>query len=130
MITNSLIVPFYNEESKVVLSLNKLLEFIKQQQRGWEILIVNDGSNDRTLDLLKNFSSNFFEIISYPTNKGKGYAIKTAISSASGKYTGFTDGDIPYSFEDVKNAFDVIKGCDIVIGSRKLAQKGHVKTTP
>ena len=80
----SLIIPAYNEEKNILKTLKKLKFFLKNEKDKWEILIINDGSTDNTLDMLKNYKSKFFKIISYKKNKGKGFAVKKGVKQAAG----------------------------------------------
>ncbi len=124
----SLIIPIYNEERIIKRTLETLREFLKKQKEEWEVILVNDGSTDKTLEILENFKPRFFKIISYPKNRGKGYAIKKGILEANGNFIGFIDADLAYSFENLKQAFKELKNANIVIGSRSLAKINNVRT--
>ncbi len=72
----SLIIPVYNEEKIIKSTLEKLHAFVKKEKDDLEILIINDGSTDNTLEIIEDFKPKFFKIISCKKNKGKGFSIK------------------------------------------------------
>lgn len=121
----TIILPVYNEENILKETLKELEKFIKNK-KNWEVIFVDDGSKDRSLEILENYKPKFFKIISYSKNKGKGYAIKQGILEAKGEYIGFTDSDLAYSFENLERALRHLDDFDIVIGSRKLVE-GYLK---
>ncbi|MCX6737361.1 MAG: glycosyltransferase [Candidatus Parcubacteria bacterium] len=65
-----------------------------------EIILVNDGSNDKTADILGAYSSST-KVISYPHNMGKGYAIKMGVQAATKDYVVFCDADLPFGIEGI-----------------------------
>lgn len=121
----SLIIPTYNEEKNILKTLKKLRLLLKNEKDKWEILIINDGSTDNTLEILKNYKPKFFKIISYKKNKGKGFAVKKGVKEATGDYICFIDSDLAYSFDNLKNLLSYLKDFGIVIGSRNLETDNH-----
>lgn len=121
----SLIIPVYNEERVLKKTLERLHFIVNNEKNSWEIIFVNDGSTDKTLDILKSFKYKFFKIVSYPANQGKGFALKKGIEIASGEKIGFIDSDLAYSFDNLKQAFSKLDNYDIVIGSRPLVEKNE-----
>ena len=91
----SLLIPVYNEERTVPLLINKLKKLDDQI----EIIIINDGSNDKTNSLLIN--NNNFIIIHNDTNKGKGHAIKKGIARALNQNIIIMDGDLEVEVDDI-----------------------------
>jgi glycosyltransferase involved in cell wall biosynthesis len=116
----SIIVPVYNE-TKRVHNLDKILRYLGKLEEPWEIIVVNDGSRDDTYQKLKLFKrrSNF-KLISYATNRGKGFAVKTGILAASGKFRLFCDIDLSTPIEEMPKFRTHFAAADVVIGSRKL----------
>ena len=121
----SLIIPIYNEEDMIQKTINELKSFVKNEKDNWEILLINDGSTDKTLDILIKNKIKNFKIISYPLNKGKGFAIKKGVSEATGDYICFIDSDLAYSFDNLKNLLTKLNFFEIVIGSRDLEIDNH-----
>jgi glycosyltransferase involved in cell wall biosynthesis len=121
----SLIIPVYNEEKIISKTLKKLKIFIESDDDDWEIILVNDGSSDKSLEILNSFKSDSIHILHYKKNKGKGFAIKKGVEKASGDYIGFIDSDLAYSFEDLRNLLSKLKFFEIVIGSRSIDTDNH-----
>lgn len=115
----SVIVPLYNEESRLA-NLSKIFIFFKKKNFNYELILINDGSRDKTLNKLNELSKNFkFKLISYQENRGKGYAVKMGMMQARGKYRLFTDIDLSTPIEAFNKFLPILPRYDIVIGSRK-----------
>ncbi|MCX7910622.1 MAG: glycosyltransferase family 2 protein [Endomicrobia bacterium] len=117
----SIIVPVYNEEKTIL----DIIEKIKKVDLGVEkeIIIVDDGSTDNTLEILKKIKLNSgFKIIFHHTNKGKGAAIRTGIKESSGDIIAIQDADLEYNPKELKNLISQIiaKKSLVVYGSRFL----------
>jgi glycosyltransferase involved in cell wall biosynthesis len=113
----SFIVPAYNEADSVTETLNRLRETLQKTDKPFEIILVNDGSDDETLMKAKKFDD--VMIINHPINIGYGNAIKSGIKAARYDWIGITDADGTYPIEDLP-AFisEMEKGFDMVVGSR------------
>lgn len=117
----SVVIPVYNEQSRLD-KLNHVISFLKQQKFSSELIIVNDGSTDATLQKLSKYKSTFpLKIISYTKNRGKGFAIKTGMLASSGNYCLFTDIDLSTPLTELKKFLPFIEKFDVVIGSRKMS---------
>lgn len=117
--TISLIIPVFNEEGRIH-NLDVLWDFIKNKKYIRELIIVNDGSTDKSLSLLKTFQKKSRCILlSYRKNKGKGYAVKKGILAAKGSYVVFMDVDLstpPKMISELKRA---LNNSDVIVGTRK-----------
>lgn len=118
----SIIIPVFNEENTII----KILEEINNQvleDFSLEIIVVDDCSQDSTVDLLKENSSLYTKLIILDTNLGKGGAVKQGVLKSTGEYILFQDADLEYSPRDYKKIFDVIKrfNAEVIIGSRFLS---------
>jgi glycosyltransferase involved in cell wall biosynthesis len=117
----TVIIPAYNEELSIKSFLPEVIGFCKQNN--FELIIVDDGSKDKTLELLKELSNSvdFVKIIHHKVNKGYGGAIKSGIKSATTKYLVTIDADGQHYLEDILTLIDKMKesDADMVIGSRK-----------
>jgi len=118
----SIIIPVFNEEKTIY----QLLKKVSSVDFGvdTEIIIINDGSTDKTLEKIlkaKKFLKNI-KVISYSENKGKGYAIRTAIKNLDGDIIVIQDGDLEYNPEDLKKLIKPILNDDykVVYGSRVI----------
>lgn len=120
----SVIVPCYNEEARFQKGFNHYYNWLMEQKYGWELIFVNDGSGDKTLELMKKAAKRkpAVKIISHSPNRGKGYAIVQGVKAAKGKYILFTDVDHSVSIETIDTFFKYFeKGFPVVIGSRRVA---------
>lgn len=111
----SIIVPFYNEELRMRPFLGALSKY---NSHSWEFIFVNDGSKDQTLKILKEYYFYNKKIISYRNNKGKGYAVKSGVIAAKGKYIIFIDADGSINPSQINKMLNYLKKYDIVAGTR------------
>jgi glycosyltransferase involved in cell wall biosynthesis len=129
----SIIIPAYNEEKRLPRALIPTIDFLKKKSFTSEIIIVSDGSKDRTKEVAESFKNSFqnLSVIEYHPNRGKGYAVKTGMLNARGKYRLFIDADyaVPIEFVD-KFLLLIATDFDIVIGSRAVKQAYVEKHQP
>lgn len=119
----SVVVPCYNEQERFKSGLSHYYGYLKKQNYDWEIVFVNDGSTDSTLDLIKEACSKNKNIrfVSYSQNHGKGYAIVQGMRNSMGKYVLFTDLDHSVDIKTIDNFFKFFEqGYKVVIGSRRI----------
>jgi dolichyl-phosphate beta-glucosyltransferase len=118
----SVVIPAFNEEKRLPQTLMAVMDFLKRQPYASEIIVSDDGSQDRTValakELLKTFPS---QILVTPQNRGKGNAVRQGMLAATGAYVLFTDADLSTPIEEVSRFLvHLEKNQDIVIGSRAL----------
>jgi len=116
----SVVVPVYNREEKVVDCLSKLKEILDSTILTYELIVVDDGSTDGTLEALKKIK-NFFpqlKIISYQNNKGKGGAVKKGVLETSGDVVMFLDGDLDINSDCIIKYINELDDYDLVIASK------------
>ena len=115
----SVIIPVYNEEKTIIITLKRLQE-TRDERVEYEIIVINDGSGDATLELLKSNASLYQHLIDSKENLGKGNAVKKGLEFSTGEYVIFQDGDLEYDPADFSKFIDVIEKfeADAVIGSR------------
>ena len=114
----TVIMPFFNEENTLEIAVTNLVK----EDFASEIILVNDGSNDKSYEIASRLQNKhkFIKLIESKENKGKGHALKLGINVASKKFIGVLDADLEYSPNDLKNLFQEIdiNNLDIVCGSR------------
>ncbi len=117
----SIFFPFWNEEKNVKYVVENAIEVAGRIADVWEIIIVDDGSSDKTYQIGQEMASRNknVSVISHKPNRGYGAALKEGFSNAKYKYVVFTDGDRQFDFSEVTTLIDAIGSCDIVIGFRK-----------
>ncbi len=131
----SVIIPAYNEESRLEKTLQEIHAYLKLQPYLYEIIVVNDGSKDRTAEVVNELVRDpdsviqNLRLIDNKNNHGKGYAVRQGMLEASGEYRLFTDADNSVSIDQIEKIWPVLKqGCEVVIGSRTI--KGSVIDPP
>jgi dolichyl-phosphate beta-glucosyltransferase len=121
----SVVVPAYNEEERLPRSLQRLREYYDSQSYTYEVLIVSDGSSDRTAEIAQEFalSAPGFRVIQYETNRGKGYAVRLGILEAQGDLVLFCDADLATPQEETEKLWAHMRdGAEVAIGSRPLKE--------
>tara|TARA_B100000963_G_C22425797_1_gene579810 strand:- start:19 stop:726 length:708 start_codon:yes stop_codon:yes gene_type:complete len=120
----SIIIPVYNEKKTINKILNKIH---KLKEINKEIIVVDDGSNDGTREVLKKNKNKINKLIYHKKNKGKGAAIKTAQKIVSGNVVIIQDADLEYDPIDYKKLLKFIyKGYKVVYGSRVLGKNRYL----
>jgi dolichyl-phosphate beta-glucosyltransferase len=117
----SIIIPAYNESTRLGTTLKKIISFAEEQHWNAEIIIVDDGSYDNTRDLVQSAKEENPEVklIENPGNQGKGYSVRNGMLHGAGKILLFSDADLSSPIEEAEKLFTAIKnGADIAIGSR------------
>ena len=122
----SIIIPVYNEEK----TLRKLLLKVNKIKLNKEIIIVNDGSTDKSRLILKENFKLYDRLIDYRENRGKGYACRIGIKHASGDLTIIQDADLEYNPNNYFNLirkFEQNSSIEVVYGSRVLSGGKNIK---
>ena len=123
----SVVIPAYNEETNIRLGvLDKVSHYLDAQSYTWEVIVVNDGSSDKTGVLVQEFirTNKGFRYIDNP-HQGKAATVITGVLAARGAYVLFSDLDQATPLKEIEKLlpwFD--KGYDVVIGSRKDRREG------
>lgn len=122
----SIVVPAYEEEERLGESIRKILSYVGDKGIAAELIVVDDGSRDRTADVAKQVCSEFenleTKVIRYELNRGKGFAVKTGLLAASADIALFSDADLSTPIEELHKLIDPIAAgeCDVAFGSRAL----------
>lgn len=117
----SIVIPAYNERSRIGGTLEQVLDHLKEQKWAAEIVVVNDGSRDDTAKLVGEFAEEHPQVrlIENPGNQGKGYAVRNGMLNARGQVLLFTDADLSSPISEATKLFAALdKGADVAIGSR------------
>jgi len=127
----SVIIPAYNEEKRLPKTLKEIDEYLKKQSFESEIVVISDGSTDRTCEIVETLKSEIknLGLICEKINRGKGYGVKIGMLNAKGKFRLFTDADNSTPISEIEKFWpEFEKGADIVIASRDL--KGAILDPP
>ncbi len=121
----SFILPAYNEEARLPASLDRVIAFLAAQPFSSEIVISDDGSRDRTPDIVRERigadppENLVIRFVQHERNLGKGAAIRTGMLAASGRYAFFMDADLATPPEESLKLLELLKaGEPVAIGSR------------
>ena len=121
----SIIIPVYNQQhniSTVAITVQMIIDTLSTD---YEIIIVNDGSTDRTLEVieeLRNENYDKIKVVSYPKNRGKGYAVRSGIALSTGSIVMYLDGDMGVNPDKLRDYLAELAHFDLVIASKKHPQ--------
>ncbi len=116
----SIVIPTFNEEKRISLTLRMIREYFSNKNFQYEVVVVDDGSTDNTVDIVERNSQLFenFVLIENIKNMGKGYSVKKGMVEASGELKLFMDADSSVEIKTLDSFVKHIKsGADIIIGS-------------
>jgi glycosyltransferase involved in cell wall biosynthesis len=119
----SVIIPAYNEEKRLPATLDNAMEYLSAQSYGAEIVVVDDGSTDGTVQVIRHLqaSNDQIRLVTQPKNRGKGAAVRLGMMEASGDYRIFMDADNSTTLDQIGSFWPWIEqGYDVVIGSRGI----------
>lgn len=115
----SLIIPVYNNLKLALANKEKLTNYLSLNFKSYEVIFIDDGSN-QSQNLNGNLDDNCVSVLSNKKNQGKGYSVKKGMLAARGNYCIFTDVDLPYSLDFIKESINIFKKNKInaVMGDR------------
>ena len=125
----SVIVGCYNAALHLEKRLRELVTFLDGTGREYEVLIVEDGSLDDSLPILRRLEATFptINVLRNPRNMGKGFSIRNGILNSRGKYIIFTDIDMAYSKRNILAVLERLEAGDpLVVGNRRLPESVYV----
>ena len=120
----TVVLPAYNEAERLPKYLPTVVEFCEQLEGGAELLVVDDGSSDGTVEYVNEVSQghSMLRLVVHERNQGKGAAVRTGVMEARGQYVLFADADGATPIKEVWKLLAAARnGADVVIGSRKAA---------
>lgn len=125
----SIVIPAYNEQTRIGSSLNRVLSFARDYPGGAEVIVVDDGSTDGTAGLVEALAVQsgsagpMLRLIRHPGNRGKGAGVRTGFEQAQGDIVLFSDADLSTPIEEARRLVEPILAgeCEVAIGSRALA---------
>ncbi len=115
----SVIIPAYNEEENIKPLVEMFDEVIRKEGRDWEVVLVNDGSTDRTLDRSREMSEKYhwLRVVGYSRNRGLTAALNTGFEASRGSILVFYPADLQYHAQDIpKMLARIHRGADLVAG--------------
>ncbi|MDD5627169.1 MAG: glycosyltransferase family 2 protein [Patescibacteria group bacterium] len=121
----SVIIPAYNEEKRIAATLRDIYDYLKKQSFESEILLLDDGSRDKTVEVARSLDIPNLKVIDNSENHGKGYVVRQGMLEARGSYRLFTDADNSTKISELEKFWPYFQnGFDVVIGSIEI--KGSI----
>jgi dolichyl-phosphate beta-glucosyltransferase len=121
------VIPAFNEESRLDSSLKRIVAFFRDRGIEFEVIVIDDGSEDRTDTVAREAGrslglSNRIRVLRNSHNRGKGYSVRRGMLETVAEYALLTDADLSTPIEDFNKLEDEIyaRGCDIALGSRDV----------
>ena len=121
----SIIIPAYNEEGRLPRTLECVRGYLRGEQAGAEVIVVDDGSSDGTAELVERMRAEMPELrlISNGQNRGKGYSVRHGMLEARGRVALFTDADMSAPIEEAGKLLEALEAADVAIGSRAVDRR-------
>ena len=120
----SIIIPAYNEEALIVSTLDRLKVYLSARSEGYEIIVVDDGSRDKTAVCIRDWKKiNPIDLHLFVNaqNRGKGFSIQRGVRESRGRFIIFIDADLPYELDAIDHFLNALQnGYDLAVGSRVL----------
>lgn len=127
----SVFLPAYNEEGNIKKVILKTKAVLQKVASKWELIIVNDGSKDKTLEIVQGLAKNdnHFKIVNHKINSGYGASLASGLYASKYKWISFIDSDGQFDFGEITNFIDKQKetNADLVIGYYKKRQVSKFK---
>lgn len=117
----TIVIPAYNEENHIAGTLATVTEFLTGRGDRFEILVVDDGSTDRTVEVASDNAPPGCRVLRLVTNRGKGAAIRTGVLASRGDHVLLCDADLATPITDLERLEPHLEEASIVIGSRAVA---------
>jgi glycosyltransferase involved in cell wall biosynthesis len=118
----SIVIPAFNEESRLPETLSRISAYVRASNRETEVIVVDDGSTDRTADVANSFRGEIkrLRVVANGENHGKGYSVRHGMTEASGRIVLFTDADLSAPIEEADKLLAALRDHEVAIGSRAL----------
>lgn len=117
----SVVIPAYNEAERLGSTLERTVEYLSRRGVSYEVLVVDDGSRDRTIEVAEAFAGNGVRVIRHESNRGKGAAIKTGVLASRGAEVLLSDADASTPIEELEKLQRRLAEAPVVLGSRSVA---------
>ena len=119
----SVIIPAFNEESRIATTLDDLVGYLSAQSYTWEVLVVDDGSSDDTATTVRRLVQELEGVrVETIPHGGKGWAVRHGMMATTGKYRFMCDADLAMPIEGLASfVHQMERGFDVVIGSRQIS---------
>lgn len=118
----SVVIPAYNEESCIEACVTALEDVLREISEDFEIIVVNDGSRDRTAEIVESLKQSrpYLGVVHHERNRGLGRTLRSGFDRCRNEVTFYSDADLPFDFFELRRALRVmtLKNADLVVGFR------------
>lgn len=121
----SIVIPAYNEEKRLPKTLSTICEYLKENDYDAEIIVVVEKSEDKTLEIVKEYERKYAYIrhLENDIRYGKGYSVRKGVLSSQGEYILFTDSDLSTPIKEIEKMLPNLKDYDCCCGQRIQVKK-------
>lgn len=117
----SLIIPAYNEAGRIGPGLRKAVDYLRRRGVAYELLVVDDGSRDATVQVAAGFAAEGVTVLRLERNRGKGAAVTAGVLASRGGRVLLSDADFSTPIEEVEKLEARLPDSPVVLGSRAVA---------
>ena len=114
----SVVIPAYNEASRLGETLSRVLAYLERRGKPFEVLVVDDGSADNTVEVAQEFAHRGVWVLELARNRGKGAALRHGVVASSGDMVLLSDADLSTPIQEVERLEPRLRDADVVLGSR------------
>lgn len=119
----SIVIPAFNEARRLGTTLAQITTFLTARADEWEVIVVDDGSQDETAQVVADFATtnDSIRLLGYAENRGKGYAVRYGILASRFATVLVTDADLSTPIAELEKLYPLLADADVVIGSRSVS---------
>ena len=126
MIELSIVIPVYNEEKNIGRLIGECQTYFDRTGRSYELILVDDGSEDRSSEKIRELCSEKVHLVTLDRNRGKGCAVRRGVLASRGRMVFYTDSDLAYGLDVILKMAEILEdGADLILGSRNLQSGGY-----
>lgn len=116
----SVVIPAYNEAERLAPGLRKATDYLRARGLSYELLVVDDGSRDATVQVAERFGADGVRVLRHERNRGKGGAVRTGVLASRGQRVLLSDADFSTPIEEVEKLESLLEEVPVVLGSRAV----------
>src|SRR5574341_2107516 len=129
----SVVIPAYNEGTCLTATLEAIISYLRSRSpRGsWEVIVVDDGSTDRTADIARAVIPDGVTLLQNSVNMGKGFSVRRGVLASRGRFILFTDADLSTPIREMEGLLRALRnGSSVAVASRSLPQSTIIRKQP
>lgn len=126
----SIVIPAYNESRRLGPTLRRVVDYLRQKNVPYEVLVVDDGSSDDTSEVARQYEAEGVRVLRQEVNRGKGAVLKVGVLASRGKEVLLVDADLSTPIEDLEKLQPRLADAQVVLGSRAVADSDILQHQP